>query len=163
MATKTKSLKPLLDSLKFDYCNENIADLFPYEPTTREIEVFNFGRVVTSDEAIKEMAAKGYTPATASELFDWYAAHKDWQPQPYCGVVALGSVATFGRDQRACRVWLGDSERDANLHWFGRAWLGYYWFAFGRESTQTSEPLHLHSETWPLDELEINGVKYRKV
>ena len=53
-----------------------------------EVEIFHFGKKMTSEEVIAELDKKGYEPASIYELLEY--AEKDWNGKDL--VVALGSV-----------------------------------------------------------------------
>lgn len=131
-----KTTQKLINKESFDYVNENIEKLFKPEPIRGPIEIRNFGKYMSSEQIIAELAKDGCYPANATELFDWSEKRPD-EKNKY--VVALGSVASFGGESRVCSVWYDGSERYADLGWFVDVWRGLYWFAFGRESTQSSD------------------------
>lgn len=132
----------LLNPKSFTYVNENIQKLFKPEPIRGPIEVRSFGKYMSSEEIIAELAKNGCYPANATELFDWAEQHPD-EKNKY--VVALGSIASFEGSLQVCYVWCGDSGRGADLGWFGGGWVDDDGFAFGRESTQSSDTENLHS------------------
>ena len=132
-----QSLKQLIKPLDFDWVNSDITeDHFPVQPEDsiagkRTYKVFNFGKSISSENAIAEMAKENFRPATLRELLKWGV--KNWNGKDW--VVALRSVYRdlFGR---FCVPVLGRgvSERGLNLNWFEVGWSEDCRFLAVRES-----------------------------
>lgn len=123
---KKQTLKKLIESLKLTYVNENItAENFPDDGQRGEVEIIDFKRVITSEEAIKEMNDKGYRPATVYELLNW--AKNNWGSEEW--VVALGQSCQRVVNRYIPYLWSDTSERGLYLCWFGSRWYDNYRFA----------------------------------
>ena len=67
-----KSLKNLIELLKFDFVNDSITkENFPDDGRRGKVEIIDFEKKITSEEAIKEMDLKAYRPATAYRVIIW--------------------------------------------------------------------------------------------
>lgn len=86
----------VIGACRFTYVNPNItAENFPPQPgdfTVKEVEVVNFGRNVSTEEARKLLDERGLRPATLMELLWWWLMHPEKHSD--CLVVALGSLWT---------------------------------------------------------------------
>lgn len=128
----SRDLSQMIVDGAYDYVNSDItADRFPVKGEgrqEREIELFHFNRVISSDDAIKEMAAAGYRPATIEELLALGQAQRELQRQ--FPIVALGSVWRCpggGRDVPCLDRC--STERSLRLDCFGADWSGDCRFA----------------------------------
>lgn len=142
-----QSIKELLKSGNFTYINPEIENVFKTEPIRSKVELRNFGRSISSEDAIKELKKEGCVPANATELFEFAARNTEWEGKY---IVALGSIASFEGKRRVPYVWWHESYREVYLCWFDRDWDDRYWFAFSRESSDTKkqslDPLQLDLE-----------------
>lgn len=143
--TKTPKLSTLIEAIKFDWVNSDITDdLFatPKEVST-DYRIFDFGRNISSEEAIKEMEKDGYRPANAWELLGY--AKIGWNNKDL--VVALGSVGGVGGGRDVPYLRRVDSGRDLDLGWWGSDWGVYYRFLGVRNlSSDASVTLTLTEE-----------------
>lgn len=127
---KPKTISELIKECKFDYVNPHMRELFSLEPIRGTVEVRNFGKNMTSEEVIAELAKDGCVPANCTELLVYCAANM----KIHKWIVALDSVVSFEGDRLVPRVsWYG-AERHCSLDWFDLEFDGCDWFAFVRES-----------------------------
>jgi len=128
---KEDDLKALVEAGRYDYKDSDIS-YFSFEKTEAEsIELIHFDRYISSEDAIKEMEAKGLRPATATELLLFGIQHPEVQRE--FPVVALGTVQSV-RDFRRVACLNGDSaSRDLRVLWFELVWPGDYRFAAVRK------------------------------
>jgi hypothetical protein len=125
---KQKSLKELIAELKLDFVTENATEEnFPPEPIRGEVGIVDFKKVITSEEAIREMKEKGYVPANIYEMLSW--AKDNWNGKDW--IVVLGSVmrGEGGNPSVLCLSRYG-SRRGLRCDWFGGGWFEDYRFAF---------------------------------
>lgn len=115
---KLKTLKEVIKSCKFDWVNPNIETNFSSEPIREGTKVFHFNRLISSEDAIKEMKKEGYEPANLSELLQ-YAQQNRWKDEQ---VVALGSVAEVYGDRDAACLCVDGRGRSLRLFWWGDDW-----------------------------------------
>jgi len=127
----TKSLKEMIKAGKYDRVNDDItSNRFPIKGSGQkevEITLFHFNRVISSDNAIAEMAKAGYRPVLSEELLTLGAAEKELQKQ--FPIVALGSL------WQSCVLslsWDGCG-RCLVLDFFEHSWSGHYRFAAVRK------------------------------
>ena len=133
--TKTLSLKDLIKKCKFNWVNPDITEQnFPPEDIRSEdFKLYNFGRSISSEDAVSEMQKDGYSPANLYELLSW----KDWNSKDF--VVGLGSSAML----RGCRrvPCLGDwGVRELCLAWWHGEWLDVFRFLAVRTSSLGAKP-----------------------
>ena len=107
-----QTLKQMICAGQYDWIdNDIVSNHFPVTGTGQketEITLFHFNRVISSDNAIVEMAKAGYRPALVEELLTLGAAYKELQKK--FPIVALGSVWQAP----------GGSRGVPSLHWDGR-------------------------------------------
>ncbi len=121
-----KTLQEMIEEGKYDWVNDNITqENFPLQGKGKEdlqIELFHFGRAVTSKEAIEEMEKAGFRPATLPELLALGAKHPDLQKDFL--IVALGSRWRSPSGDLGVSVlyWYG-LRRGLSLPWFESDWL----------------------------------------
>ena len=155
--TKQKTLAQLIKDRNFEYENSDIKKHFTLEPVrSADYKLFHFNRIVSSEDAIKEMEKEGYVAANLTELLLW----KDWNEQDW--VLTLGSVAEVDDDRRVPCLSRLDAGRDLYLYWWVSSWHGGCRFLAVRNSAHLSSELE-SSETLSSglpNELMINGVKY---
>lgn len=124
MKIKSKNLENLIKSKSFDYVDSDItSDNFPQEEIrSSDYKLFHFGRLISSEDAVKEVEKEGYSVANIYELLDW----KEWNGSD--SVVALGSFwEVNGLRDVSCldgRV----AERGLSLFWWKSGWSGRYRF-----------------------------------
>jgi len=133
----SRDLAQMIADGAYDYVNSDItADHFPIKgegKQEREIELFHFNRTISSDDAIKEMAAAGYRPAFIEELLAFGQAQPELQRQ--FPIVALGSVwrSPDGYRYIPC-LRRCDAGRGLCLGSFGPDWRGSFRFAAVRNA-----------------------------
>ncbi|MDP2910681.1 MAG: hypothetical protein Q8N58_02775 [bacterium] len=138
MVDYAKTLEEMIKDGQYDWVNHDIAsDHFLVTGTGQketEITFFHFNRVISSDNAIVEMAKAGYLPALVEELLTLGAAYKELQKQ--FPIVALGSVWQYPDGDRyvPCLPWDG-RERRLDLHWFEDGWRERWRFAAVRNAS----------------------------
>lgn len=142
------------ERLKLDYINPNIAiENFPEETIRGKVELFNFNKYVSSEQAIKLLDEKGYVPANLTELLtlDWTGRY----------MIALGSVwqdSGGNRDVPCLGKWRG--LRVLGLDCWDGAWYGIYFFAaVSKLSLGKSES----SDSLTLDSLDARLKKLEKM
>ncbi len=146
-----KTLKQLIKLNKLDWANPNINnENFPYNGRlSKEIKLFHFNRIISSEDAIKEMAKEGYEPANIYELLTW--AKDNWNGKDV--IVALGSAwHNLNGDRNFPFLRFVGSERDLDLSWFDDGWRAHCRFAAVKKA-----------ESKLPDTLEINGIKYKRL
>ena len=131
-----KTLAQLITDCKFTYVNKNIEKLFSTESIRGKIEIRNFGKTMTSEEVIAELAKDGCVPANATELFYYLSTHDVWKKK---WLVGLGSVVSFDGCRRAPYASWDDAGREAGLDRFGYVWNDSLWFAYVHESSDTQK------------------------
>ncbi len=163
MKTKT-SLKLAIKQSKFDWVDSDIEKHFSAEDIRGDMKIFHFGKSLSSEEAIREMAKEGYLPANISELLKY--AQDDWNGKDW--TVALGSSAQVSGYR--CVPCLGgcDAERRLHLRWWGGGWPGSWRLLGVRNSQNSDTPVSSsalsHSDSLTLPEtLTINGVEYKRI
>lgn len=122
-----KTLKQLIQDLKFNYVNSNITkENFPTKPIRgADFKLFNFGKLVSSKEVIEMIEREGYKVANIYELLTWA---KEWNGKDL--VVALGQKSRDG-DVPYLGHWI---DRNFNLNDFDGGWDVNYRFLGVRES-----------------------------
>lgn len=149
---------------KYDYVNSDI-NKFPYEETdTGEIEIINFGKSISSEDAIKELDKKGYRPATATELLLLGAQHPDLQRKD--PIVALGTMQPVD-DRRVAYLDGYSTDRFLLVSWFVLDWFEHYVFAavrkYGSSDARTLGAVELESLEARISELEEFKKKIEKI
>lgn len=137
---KKNNLQQLIKKLKFNYVNSDITeDNFPDDGQRGKVEIIDFKRTISSEEALKEMGEKGLRPATVYEMLNW--AEDNWNGIDW--IVALGSVwrRRDGGRHVPCLGGFG-SGRDLGLGWVEGDWLGFCRFAAVRKVASELEPLN---------------------
>ncbi len=130
-----QTLEEMIAAGRYDWKNDDITTKrFPVKGEGKkevEITVVHFNRVIESDEAIKEMDALGYRPATIEELLGFGKEHPDLQRS--FPIIALGSVGEV-RGHRGVPYLRGrGSRRNLDLRWFDHGWSADCRFAFVRK------------------------------
>ena len=124
---KALTLSQLIKANKFTYVNKDIITKnFPPQGKIEEVELIDFKKALTTDEAIKLLAEQGFRPATIYELLTW--SQKNWNGKDW--IVALGSVWRSADGDRYV-VCLGSdaSGRDLSLRWVEDDWDVFCRFA----------------------------------
>ena len=121
---------------KYDWKNDDIMSKnFPSQETgTREatVELFRYGKDMSTDEVLAELDKQGYRPATLKELLAIGEKHPDLQKEFL--IFALGSVWQSPRVDRGCPyLGRGGSLRSLGLGWIGGRWCGRCRFAAVRK------------------------------
>ena len=121
---------------KYDWKNDDIMSKnFPSQETgTREatVELFRYGKDMSTDEVLAELDKQGYRPATLKELLAIGEKHPDLQKE--FPIFALGSVWQDPNGRRYCPFLDGGgSKRYLGLDWFDRRWDGRCRFAAVRK------------------------------
>ncbi len=134
----TKTLEQLIADGKYDWKNSDIKKKnFPIKIETKRtatIELFHFGRNISSEDAAKEMEKEGMRPATIEELLALGAKHPDLQRE--FPIIALGSVwQDFFGNRGVPGLCLGDDGRSLSLDDWGGDWGGNYRFAGFRKNS----------------------------
>lgn len=145
MKIKTKSLKSIIKSLKFDWVNSNIIDsIFPPKAIRGKVQILQFDKTLSSEEIIKLGEEKGLVPANIYELLEY--AEDEWNSKDW--VIALGSVGRVDGDRRVPYLVRRGSKRGLYLDWFDDGWDADDRFAFVRNVSsdlESSAPLDLKS------------------
>ncbi len=120
----SQTLEEMIAAGHYDWKNSDInQDNFPVRGEGKkevEVTLVHFNRLVESDEAIREMEAKGYRPATIEELLALGKEQPDLQRSfPIIALVYFGYV----NDERRvpCLRKFG-SKRHLYLGWFVDRW-----------------------------------------
>ncbi len=134
-----QTLRKMVLAGEYDRVNDDITSKhFPVRGSGRkevEITLFHFNRLISSGDAIAQMAKAGYRPALAEELLALGVAYKKLQKQ--FPIVALGSVwrnPDGGRDM-PCLDWWDGLGRYLGLGWFEYDWNGRCRFAAVRNAS----------------------------
>jgi hypothetical protein len=110
----------------------------------KQMEVVNFEKSVSSEEAISEMMQKGLRPATHEELYLY--SQKDKKAGKKYPILALGSETHVNGYRNVAYLWNDDNGRNLNLNWIDNDWNDNYRFLAVRKS------LHVFSNnSHPLD------------
>lgn len=121
------TFKEFIAAGKYDWVNETIKEVnFPMAEGFAfglEPKLYHFNRLISSEEAIKEMEKDGFRPATIWDLLDYGAKNPELQRQ--FPIVALGSVARMGDGRDVAYLGGGDAERILSRVWFGGDWRGF--------------------------------------
>ena len=118
----------------YDYANGNItSEHFLVQgqgKQEKEIILFHFDRLISSEEAIQEMDEVGYRPAEPEEILALGAGHPDLQRE--FTIVGLGSPWQYPVDGDRCAICLwgrGSGGRGLGLDGFEGDWDRVYRFA----------------------------------
>ncbi len=134
-----KLIKDLIDSKKLDWVNDNISSKnFPEQPIrSSDYKLFHFDKYISSEDAVKEMEAEGYSPANIFELLGW----KDWNEKDW--VVGLGSVCEVRGHRFVPSLRRGASGRHLGLGFWDDGWGGRFRFLACKLSsgTKSLEPI----------------------
>lgn len=121
---------------RYDWTNSEITS--KHFPTNRKgkadvaVELIHFNRVVSTDEALRELDKAGYRPAELHELLAFGEKYSELQRE--FPIVALGSVWQDRYGNRFVPYLYGDgSERYLDLRWLGHAWIEVCRFAAVRK------------------------------
>lgn len=121
-----KSIADLVKAGNYDYANSDITDNHFERSTVKKTVVyklFHFDRVITSEDAIKEMEKEGYQPAKAYELLS--LGEKQPELQRKFPIIALGSVWVDPNGHRYVVYLISHgSKREAHLDAFDYKWYG---------------------------------------
>lgn len=142
---KALTLSQLIKANKFTYVNKDIITKnFPPQGKIEEVELIDFNKALTTDEAIKLLAEQGFRPATIYELLTW--SQKNWNETDW--IVALGSVWRGADGGRRVACLDGDaSGRGLSLRWVEGDWGGVCRFAAVKKDFVLSPQLLLTNET----------------
>jgi hypothetical protein len=116
----------------YNWANEDINDKnFPnteYDQNggEKEMALFHFNRVVSSQDAIAGMKAEGYRPATAREILAFGETNPNVQRE--FPVIALGQVVELNGLRQVVYLCRRGSDRKASLSYCGGDWNGGYRF-----------------------------------
>lgn len=158
-----KTIEQLVKASKYDYANSNITQSnFPLESVHPEVEIVKIGKYLTTEEVLAELSKQGFSPATMTDLLHFGIQYPDEQRK--YPIVALGSVWARPIGNPNVGYLYGNSDnRRLDLDWFNAQWGADYRFLAVRKSPSDSGELGTESSvTWPLETLEINGIKYRR-
>lgn len=115
---------------KYDWVDGDITEKhFPINIPAdydAEYKLFHFNRVISSDDAIKEMKKEGYRPATLVELL----VLGETQPelQRLFQIIALSPITPWDvshGDYRVPTLTKGNAGRELTLNWSGDGWNAY--------------------------------------
>ncbi len=131
--------RPVKDGIKagkYDWKNDDItAEHFPSQETgTKDatVELFHYGKDISTDEVIADMDKHGYRPATLKEILALGEKHPDLQRE--FPIIGLGSVWRSPPGGRYCPYLFRDgSGRRLSLGWFGNGWSDVCRFAAVRK------------------------------
>lgn len=102
----------LIQSANLTYVDPNLQKEFPFE-APRPIELVNFGKYVTNQEARDGLKEQGLEPASPWDVLAWIKDHPDWERKNFLAVVTGSDLyATFDRwgDERDVGVDRGDGD-----------------------------------------------------
>lgn len=119
-----RSVKDGIKAGSYDWKNDDItSEHFPsQEAGTKEatVDLFHYGKDMSTDEVLADLDKQGYRPATLKELLALGEKHPDLQRE--FPIIALGSVWRRP-DGRVCPYLDRDgSERGLSLRWIDRRW-----------------------------------------
>lgn len=121
---------------RYDWANSGITSSnFPRKRkgiAEVAVELMHFDRVVSTNEALRELNRMGYRPAELHELLAFGEKYPDVQRE--FPIVALGSAWQVRDGGRGVSCLYGDgSERSLNLRWVEDDWFELYRFAAVRK------------------------------
>lgn len=120
-----RSVKDAIKAGNYDWKNDDITSKnFPSQETgTREatVELFHYGKDMSTDEVLADLDKQGYRAATLKELLALGEKHPDLQRE--FPIIGLGSVWQGSDGNRCCPClsW-GVSERSLGLRWIDSRW-----------------------------------------
>lgn len=122
-----QTLEQMIAAGRYDRKNGDItAKHFPLTGTGQvavNLELIHFNRVINTDDALKEIDARGYRPATIAELLALGASQPELQRQ--FPIVALGSVwRSLDGSRDVAFLYEDASLRYLDLGWVGGGWCG---------------------------------------
>lgn len=103
------------------------------------MELIHFNRSIESEEVIKEMAEKGYRPATHLELIAW-AEKNPYEQKKHC-IVALGSSTMFDDYEFVAMLGSDSDRRVLGSVWFVDGWDSDLRFLFVRKKSSGAQTL----------------------
>lgn len=118
----SQTLHQMTGAYPYTYINSDVTlEHFPMKGQgKRQIEVtlFHFNRLISSDNAIAEMATEGFRPAEPEELINLSAQHPGQDLQKELPIVAINSPWQYPNGPQ-CVVCLirRDAGRGLELHW----------------------------------------------
>lgn len=132
----TKTLAEMISAGKYDWVNENITqERFPVsgnKKEERELVLFHFNRVISSENAIAEMEKAGFVPCDILDLLALGASQPELQRQ--FPIIALGSVwRDSGGHRRVPYLFRHDAKRYLDLDYFEHDWDECYRFLARRK------------------------------
>lgn len=131
-AEKKKDIASLVKAGKYDWSNSNI-EKFPLDKkVAKEIELVHFDRYISSEDAVKEMEAKGFVPATATDLLHFGIQYPNVQRD--FPIVALGVVQQVDDNRYVACLYGGSSYRRLLVGRWDEDWYGHWRFAAVRKS-----------------------------
>ncbi len=97
-----------------------------------DFKLYHFDRLISSDDAIKEMEKEGYRPANLREFLRY--TEKEWNG--WDAVIALGQTwqGSYRYSYVPC-AWNGRSGRGLSLDWFASGWSALYRFLAVRKDS----------------------------
>ncbi|MBU1160084.1 hypothetical protein KKD04_02805 [Patescibacteria group bacterium] len=131
-----RSVEDSVKAGKYDWTNSDIASKhFPsQEAGTKDvaIEVFHFGKGMSTNEVLVELNKKDYRPATLKELLALGEKYSDLQREFL--IIEFGSVWRSPNGARSCACLdRDDSKRNLYLYWIDDRWHGHCRFAAVRK------------------------------
>ena len=156
MNNKKPTLQNLIESLKLGYINKDITnENFPDDGRLlTDSKVFDFNKLISSEEAIAEMKKDGYIPANLREMLFW--AKDNWDNKNW--VTALGSVYRHWHVGRGVPwLWRDAGGRGLYLGAFADGWDDGFRFLAVRESAALG-----HLEVGSLESLEARLLELEK-
>ena len=144
------TIKSLTKKLKLDWQNSDINDKnFPDTGRlNKDFKVFHFGKTMSSDAVIAEMAKEGYEPANLRELLTHGFVKGEL-------LVALGQSWRGFDGYRFVPFlsWIG--QRELDLDWYDYDWDDCFRFLAVRKSLPEGKPVLGLLELSPSDKAEI--------
>ena len=133
LVDETKTVEELISEGKYDWSNDNITSKnFPLPEDgkieKREVRLFHFEKMMTSEEAIAEMDKEGYRPATIWELLGLGRLQREFP------VIVLGSVCVVDGRRHVAYLYVLDGRHSLSLRWFDFGWGDYCCFVGVRSS-----------------------------
>lgn len=127
-----RSVKDGIKAGKYDWENDDITSKnFPSQETsTKEVavELFHFGKDMSTDEVLAELDKQGFRAATLKEILALGEKQPDLQKD--FPIIGLGSVWQDPGGDRGCPYLSRDgSERSLSLRWVDNRWSGLCRFA----------------------------------
>jgi len=131
-----QTVEQMIDANKYDWFNDDINSGRFLSGERGQVQVFiylvNFGREISSEDAIGELDHQGLRPATLKELLALSASYLDLQRG--VPIVALGSIWRPSDGRVEVPFLEGDrSDRYLDLHRWGDDWDPHWQFAAVRK------------------------------